>query len=491
MSWARPLALAALLGGVLAFSFVANSYHLFVLTTVALTAMVGAGLNVLLGLTGQVSLGHVGFYAIGAYATAILTTTYGMSFWPALAAAAVLAGAIGVVLALPALRVSGPYLAMVTIAFGFIVEHGATEWRGLTGGANGILNIPPPTLFGYELGERDVAQLAVGFAVLLFALFRCLERSPWGLAMRAVRDSEVAAGAIGLNSVAVRTAAFALSAIAAGLAGAQFSPLTSFVSPSSFSFFQSVLFVLVVIVGGVGRVLGPLAGAAVVVLLPEFLAKSAEYRLLFFGILLLAVLWLAPEGIVGALAHRFGRPRQTAASGGGVDVPAWLAERATGAALAVEGLGISFGGLRALDELAFAARGGQVTSLIGPNGAGKTTVLNLVCGFYRPDQGSVRLGDRPISRLPSHLVARAGVARTYQTSQLFARMSVIDNLLIALRRGRLGSLAAALVLPPRDAELRRVAESLLAFVGSGGPRGGPPRGLAHWGKRQVDIAPAR
>jgi len=124
-----------------AFAATANSYYVFILGTVALTAIVGVGLNVLLGLTGQVSFGHVGFYAIGAYAVAILTT-HKVSFWLAAPAAALLAGGIGALLALPALRVRGPYLAMVTIAFGFIVEHTAVEWRGLTGGQNGIMGIP-------------------------------------------------------------------------------------------------------------------------------------------------------------------------------------------------------------------------------------------------------------------------------------------------------------------------------------------------------------
>ncbi|HTL26866.1 MAG TPA: branched-chain amino acid ABC transporter permease, partial [Burkholderiales bacterium] len=149
--------LGALFAAALGFTAVANSYYVFVMATLALTAIAGMGLNVLLGLTGQVSFGHVGFYALGAYAVAILTTALKMSFWIALPLAVLLAAAIGALLALPALRVRGPYLAMVTIAFGFIVEHVAVEWRAVTGGQNGIMGIPSPAAFGYSFGERGVA----------------------------------------------------------------------------------------------------------------------------------------------------------------------------------------------------------------------------------------------------------------------------------------------------------------------------------------------
>jgi branched-chain amino acid transport system ATP-binding protein len=187
----RPAAIlcsaAALLLAVAA-CLLGNGYQIYLVAMVCLTAVVGAGLNVLLGLTGQVSLGHVGFFAIGAYTVAILTTASGASFWLSLPAATVLAGVVGMALALPALRVAGPYLAMVTIAFGFIVENGAIEWRSLTGGANGIMNIPAPAIGGYEFQTRDIALLAIVIAALVLLAFRELDRSAWGRAMRAVRN---------------------------------------------------------------------------------------------------------------------------------------------------------------------------------------------------------------------------------------------------------------------------------------------------------------
>ena len=472
----------------IAFTAVANSYYVFILALMALTAITGIGLNVLLGLTGQVSFGHVGFYAIGAYAVAILTTAAKLNFWVALPLAAALAGNTGAVLALPALRVRGPYLAMVTIAFGFIVEHGAVEWRGLTGGQNGIMGIPTVSAFGMPFGERGVAILALVVAAILAYAFWRLSASAWGAAMRAVRDSETAAESIGLNPVQVKTVAFAVSAVCAGLAGGLFAPLSGFVTPSTFSFSQSILFVLVVIIGGSGTVTGPLAGAAVVVFLPELLAGLAEYRLLFFGALLLLVLWLAPEGIVGEAARLLRRRREKLLPAASASDP--LASRSTARMpLSVSGLTIAFGGIKAATNVELTAQPGAVTSLIGPNGAGKTTVLNMLGGFYRPDAGTIRLADRTIQGLPAYAIARAGVARTYQTSQLFGSMSVLDNLAIALRRGALELRS----LGRGDAERREAVErggALLAYVGYGGDMAARAADLPHVDRRLVEIARA-
>jgi ABC-type branched-subunit amino acid transport system ATPase component/ABC-type branched-subunit amino acid transport system permease subunit len=447
----------------LAFTAEANSYYVFIMATLALTAIVGIGLNVLLGLTGQVSFGHVGFYALGAYAVAVLTVAAKWSFWAALPVAALVAGVTGALLALPAVRVRGPYLAMVTIAFGFIVEHVAVEWRGLTGGQNGIMGIPHPSAFGFSFGERGVALTAIVFAAATTWAYSVFAKSRFGKAMRAVKDSEVAAESIGLAPVRIKTAAFAISAGCAGIAGGLFASLSGFVTPSTFAFSQSILFVLVVLIGGAGSVAGPLVGATIVVLLPELLAGLAEYRLLFFGALLLVVLLLAPAGIVGTVSGLFSRrrpPRRAAAE----RAPAGPAARA---ALAVGGLGITFGGVRAAHDISLEAKPGEVTSLIGPNGAGKTTILNMLSGFYRPAAGSIRIGDTEVRGLPAWRIARTGVARTYQTTQLFGSMTVAENIAIAS-----GS------------------EALLGFVGYAGDLDARAADLPHVDKRLVEIARA-
>jgi branched-chain amino acid transport system ATP-binding protein/branched-chain amino acid transport system permease protein len=482
---AMTLAILALTAAGAALVSASEGYTHFILALVALTAVVGVGLNVLLGLAGQVSLGHVGFYAIGSYTAAILTVK-GVSFWLAFPAAGAVAGVIGALLALPALRASGPYLAMITIAFAFIVQHGTIEWKDLTGGQNGLMGLVPPTVGGHAFAEREMALFAILLAGLSLYAFQRLAASAWGKAMVAVRDSEIAARSVGLNPVTIKTAAFAISAVFAGLAGAIFAPLMMFVAPDSFPFSQSILFLLAVIVGGAGWVLGPVVGAVVTVMLPELLSSLAEYRLLMVGVLLLVVLWIAPEGVIGTLARYVRRIDPASAKAGGFDLSGFLVAGAVPNALAVSGIGISFGGINAAFDVSFAAAPGRITSVIGPNGAGKTTVLNMIGGFYRPDTGSIRLGEAELAGAPAWRIARAGIARTYQTTQLFGEMSVLDNVLVALRRGWLGNpLANSASIADRAA-----AESLLAFVGHRGPLAAPANSLPHVDRRLVEIARA-
>ena len=449
----------------------------------ALAAIVGVGLNVLIGLTGQVSFGHVGFYAIGAYTVAILTTQAGLPFYVAVPLAALAAGLMGALLALPALRVRGPYLAMVTIAFGFMVEHGASEWRDLTGGQNGIMGIPSPSLAGTSFGGRGIALLALVLLALLVYGYWKLSLSTLGKAMRAVKDSETASESIGFNPVLIKAAAFTISAVCAGLAGGLFAPLLGMVTPSSFNFSQSILFVLVVVIGGAGSVAGPLVGAAIVVMLPEMVSGLAEYSQLLFGALLLLVLWLAPDGIVGGVARFIKQRRPLLAPATGAPL-----NQGTGrsAELVVSDLAIAFGGVKAVTGLALTARSGEITSLIGPNGAGKTTALNMLSGFYRPDAGSIALGGVQLQGQAAWRVARAGVARTYQTSQLFGSLSVLDNLIIAQARGRTGAPFAAAARP---AMVER-ALALAGFVGYAGDLARPAADLAHVDRRLVEIARA-
>jgi branched-chain amino acid transport system ATP-binding protein len=487
MNWRAAVAAAIVIAAVLLLIGRGNSYQTFIIVTVGLTAIVGMGLNVLVGMSGQISLGHVAFYAIGAYAAGILTTAYQWSFWPALAVSGVASGTAGVLLAIPALRVRGPYLAMVTIAFGFVVEQGAAEWQNLTGGWNGLSGIPGPTVFGTDIGEKGIGYVTVALTALSAAAFARLSRSPWGNAMRAVRDSETASVSIGLDPTLIRTMAFGISAAVAGIAGGIYAPLSGFISPESFPFFQSILFLLVVMLGGADRMLGPLIGACVVVLLPELLATLGQYRLLFVGVLMLIVLRLAPVGLVGVAARLLPAKVRGAAPREPCDVNRFLAAGATGDGVAVRDLAVSFGGVRAVRHLSFDAPAGTITSIIGPNGAGKSTALNAICGFYRPDAGTVKLGERTISALRAYQVPRAGIARTHQTSQLFDTMSVIDNILIALRRGRLGPLAQT---PEHHREAADIAVSLLAFVGYAGALDQPAGALAHVDKRLVEIARA-
>lgn len=491
--WMQALLMAAVLIATGGAACVVNGYFVVVIAGVALLAICGVGLNLLLGLTGQVSFGHVGFYAIGAYSVAILTTQAGWSFWPAWIVGGVVTAATGALLALPALRVRGPGLAMVTIAFGFIVEHGAVEWRDLTGGQNGLMGVMPPAVFGFAGSERVLAIVALVVLAVALLVYARISRGTWGAAMRAVRDSETAAASIGVNPLVVKTVAFAFSAALAGLAGGLFAPLQGMVTPGMFSFLQSILFVLVVMIGGAGTIAGPLVGAAVVGLLPEFLASLENLRLLCFGVLLLVVLWGAPNGVIGVLSTLWqGRRKRSAGDvaeatdASRLTLPS-LAEHVR-KGLAAKGLAMTFGGVKAVSDLSFELPAARVTSLIGPNGAGKSTVLNMLSGFYRPQAGSRVLGGATMAARGACDSARHGVARTYQTSQLFGGMSVLENVLLALTGGRLGLLLGVARMH-RQAQ-RDAALALLRACGYEGDVDLPAADLAHVDRRLVEIARA-
>ena len=491
MTATRATAVLAILGVAAATlgAFYGNNYHLLIIGSIAISAIVATGLNVLFGLAGQISFGHAGFFAIGAYTASILSARLGVPFILAALASAALAAAAGALLAVPALKVRGPYLAMVTIAFGFVVEQGSAEWKEVTGGWNGFMNIPRPEWIGGPLSDRGLAIACAVLAGVLLYGFARFASTRWGLAMRATRDAEIAAQSLGANLVAVRTLAFAISAAVTGFAGALFATLQGFISPESFPFFLSITFVLLVLVGGQGSSSGPLLGALVVVLLPEMLSSLAEYRLMFFGGLLLLVLWLAPTGIAGAAAGIWARLTRRSGSvasvtGDDARVAAFLA-RESGLPLRVDGLSVSFGGNLAVDRASLVAEPGRVTSLIGPNGAGKTTLLNLVSGFYKPASGRVTIGHVDISGTSSHRAARAGVARTFQTSQLFSGMSVRENLLVALYRGSLGG---GRRVPGTEANA--LTGALLAWVGYVGSAERPAGELPHVDRRLVEIARA-
>lgn len=477
------VALFTLVGAILC--FLLDSYSLLVFTLCVLTAIVGVGLNILMGMSGQISFGHIAFYAIGAYVSALLLLN-DVPFVLALAAACLVCAAIGALLAIPAMRVTGPYLAMVTIAFAFVVHHGLMEWKSLTGGANGLMGIMMPQ-FGEMEPERLLALTSTAILGLGLLTYQLFYFSGWGKAMRAVKSSPIAARSLGFNPVQTQTLAFSLSAAFAGIAGAMIPPLMMYISPSTFPFTQSILFVLVVILGGVGTLWGPVIGATVVVLLPELLAPLAEYRLLIFAVLLLVVLWVAPRGLIGEVAAKFRRSfTQLPPNSVNRHLIATFYDRADNGlnALKVNNIGITFGGVVAAKAVSFDAPLGKVTSIIGPNGAGKTTVLNMISGFYTPDQGSVMLNEE-VAGLPAHRIARSGVARTYQTTQLFEDMSVIENLLAAMQQGTLGHPFYAEQSGQRD-----LALNLLALVGYRGSIHTPAEDLPHVDRRLVEIARA-
>ena len=483
-----------------------NTYYLHLTMMVAIMVVVAAGLNILTGLSGQVSLGHAGLYAVGAYTGALMATRAGTSFWGALPAAVVLTAVVGATLALAALRVSGPYLAMVTIAFGIIVEGVAVEWVGLTGGPGGIFDIPKPRLGGAPLSLPAYYSVVMVAAMLALGATRNLVRSRWGRALIAVRNSEIAAESLGLSAYRVRATAFAISAGFAGAGGCFFAFLQGYVSPDSFTLQTSILFLLIVLFGGLGTVAGPLVGALVLVLLPELLHQFLDYRLILYGALLLLSVYFLPRGVVGALAPFLGHHRERASESTPVQRPAPdaptptsnIAELHVGRSgqppsilLAVEDISIAFGGVRALSQASLRVEAGTIHSLIGPNGAGKTTLVNLISGFYRPDAGRVRFRGETITGVMPSAVARRGLVRTFQTPQLFDDLTARENVMVGVAVQRLGSVLVALTgVEQGEPELRARADRLLDRMGLGWSAAVRAGDLSLGRRRQLEIARA-
>jgi branched-chain amino acid transport system ATP-binding protein/branched-chain amino acid transport system permease protein len=473
----------------------ANTYYLYLATTVAIFVVVACGLNVLAGFTGQISLGHAGLYAIGAYTAALAATRLGLQLASALPLAAVVTALVGAALALAALRLSGPYLAMVTIAFGIIVEGALVEWVALTGGPGGIFDIPRPALLGRPLALGRYYHVVALAAALSIVLTANLARAPWGRALLAVKGSELAAESLGLSAYRVRTAAFTLSAAFAGAGGGLFAFLNGYLSPDSFTLQTSILFLLIVLFGGLGTLAGPLVGAAVLVLLPELIGGFVDYRLVLYGSLLLLSVYFLPRGVVGALATSAGRPTSRPGDDEGTATvrPAGPAEAGAAApgpvVLRLDGVSKVYGGVVAVADVTLEVRAGTIHSLIGPNGAGKTTVVNLISGFAVPDRGRIALGGASIAAMTAPRIARRGLVRTFQTPQLFEELSALDNVRVGAAGHRLGSLALALAGAGRGAADAPAAASLDA-VGLAGHRDVLAGALPFGHRRRLEIARA-
>jgi len=500
----RAAAWAVALSALLAFPWLTDNYFIHIASLIGVFMVVAVGMNILVGMTGLVSLGHAGLFALGAYASALLSTRLGVSFWLSAPAGIVLAAAVGAILALAALRARGIYLAMVTIAFGIIVEQVALDQEEFTGGFMGVSSIPAPSLAGFDFTPPIRLYLIGALAGLSLWLARNLRDSRWGRALFALRENSVAAESLGVSRYRMETMAFVLSAGFTGLGGALFAHQNAFISPNIFTFDLSILMLLFVILGGLGTVWGPAVGTAILLVLPELISGFEGFRLVVYGAVMLACLYFMPQGVAGFFE---GRRRAREAASADIAVKpgdaAALSEAIRrrqpspdgGEALVrIEGITKAFGGLVALDQLDMDIRPGTIHSLIGPNGAGKTTLVNTLSGFYRPDAGDIRFAGRAITNWPAHRVARAGVARTFQATRLFPRLTVVENVMVGLHHHLDEGLGQAFLRGPalRRTEARARAEALTALdiVGFPGDPNDIAANLAFGHKRVAEIARA-
>jgi len=431
---------------------VGDEYSSYLARLTAINVIVVYSLNLLMGYAGQAFIAAAAAFAIGAYASALGMMKLDLPFivsWPA---GGILAGIFGLASSLPALRLAGAYLAMVSIAFNVVVEQVLIHWTEVTGGPIGLPGIPRASFAGFKIDDHAILALIILVAIITVYAFTAVRRSQWGLALVAMRENELAAKSLGIDTIRLKAVAFWVSSAITGLAGGLYSQSMQYVSPDIGTIFASIIFVLMLVLGGIGTAWGPLIGALILTLLPQLLSDFQRYHLLVLGLILLASVTLMPQG-VAKLAH-MGLARVKGAFGRGIEtgrtrmpgaaavaLDGFLAP-SSGGELVATGIDKSFGGIAALRGVDIRVEAGRIRGLIGPNGSGKSTLVNVATGFYRADGGEVRFGRHRLDGHSITRIAEAGIVRTFQTPQLFSELTALENLLVAQFRYRAPSLVA-------------------------------------------------
>ena len=531
-----------------------NPYYIHLAETILIYAILLFGLDIVVGYTGQVSLGHAALFGIGSYTTGVLWLKFSMPFFIAAPASIAVTAAFGALLALPALRVTGPYLAMVTLAFGTIIQILINEMTFLTEGPLG-LKLPKPSFFGYKLGEVAFFYLVAIVMVLSLIVVHRILKSHLGRAFQALRDSPIACDCMGVSVYRYKVYAFVISAALAGLAGSLYAYSEEYISPNTYNFELTILFLLAVIMGGRKTRSGALLGALIVVMLPSLLAdinlfrkiattaaviavvatvyllatkrktvrdlvvpvvatvgmaafsykleNIIDWRLTIFGLMTLFVVYYLQDGIVGFLRSALGRSGQHTLDAAdvvptGANAQAWVASEQTSATstnlLSAKQILMQFGGLKALNQVDLNIVNGTVHGLIGPNGSGKSTMMNVLTGIYKPTAGEVSFNGSVISGLTPSTIALGGVARTFQNVQLFGEMTATENVLVGLHNTFKSSLLDVMLHTPRykreERTARERAASILNFVGLSSLSEEEARNLPYGKQRLLEIGRA-
>jgi branched-chain amino acid transport system permease protein len=436
----RGLYLAVALVSVGVANFVPfSAYSLNILMQASTYAVAVLGLTIVLGYTGQINLAQAAFFSLGAYSVALGTTEFGLVFFPALAIGVILACIAGAALGLTSLRLGGHYLAMVTISFQTMLSLVLINWVSLTHGPDGVLNILRPTLFaGYFTDSGHYLALCTAVLYLVGYLVWRLRRTKLGRAMQAVRDNELAAGAVGVDTYRTKVVAFTLSALLGGLGGGLFAGGFRYISPDQFTFSESVVFLTMSLLGGVRSPAGAGLGTGLLILLPEWLRFLKNIYLAVYGGAVILIMVFMPDGIWGFVLALWRRLFPVAPIAPGEVAPLPLTQQVArpdgSVILTVSQLSKHFGGLKAVDKVDLSIARNTVHALIGPNGSGKTTLLNVMSGLYAPTNGRIELDGRDVTRLAPHQRAGCGLGRTFQNIRLFGAMNVLDNVMVGAER---------------------------------------------------------
>jgi branched-chain amino acid transport system permease protein len=474
-----------------------NNYWLRIFTMTGLWIMLALGLNVVAGFAGLLDLAYVAFFGIGGYTFALLSSNQfdiHLPFVLVLPLAAVFTMVVGIALGSTSIRLRGDYLAIVTLAFAQVFKlllQNLDTPVNITGGVNGIYGFDPINIFGL----RIITPVAYAYLIWTFAAIATIgafriKHSRIGRGWEALREDELAAEALGVNTTGMKLMAFAGGAFTAGAAGALFASFQDSVFPNNFDFQQLVIVYCMVILGGLGNIAGVITGAVLLSILPELLREYGAYRMMSYGLILILLMALRPQGIMGEmgfLAKKKARPDkdETGRLRASTDLYYTISEKAETAVsadrqpaycrshrplLELNKVNQDFGGLKAVDNLSFAVYEREIVSIIGPNGAGKTTLFNLISGIYPPSSGSIYYDKKNITGLKPHKVAKIGIARTFQNLRLFHKMSILDNARVGrFCRTTAGPISVLFHLPRHnreEAETEQRAKEILALFGA-------------------------
>ncbi len=493
----RALACAALLAMAL-LPLVASAYFLTLLNYIGMSALAALGLVLLTGVGGLTSFGQAAFVGIGAYATAWLTTTQGMSPWLGLVLAVALTGAVALLLGAATLRLGGHLLPLSTIAWGLAIFFlfGNLE---VLGRHNGISNIPAVTLAGVSL-QSGIAGYYLVWITLAAAMLLCanLLDSRQGRAIRSLRGGTAMAQSLGIDPFRIRLVVFVLAGLLAGLSGWLLAHVQRFISPTLFDVGPGIDLLFMALLGGAGHIGGAVLGAALVTLahdglqdlLPHLTSAASQVEIVVFGAVFILVLQRARGGLIPAIQRLLPRrtpplpreapplPRRDMPGGEELLVLDHVVKR--------------FGGLVAVNDVGFSLASGEILGLIGPNGAGKSTLFNLISGADRADAGRIRFRGDDITALPARRVAALGIARTFQHVRLRPNMSLLENVMLGAHlRLTAGLLAAGLRLDRTEEKAARAeAMRCLRRVGLGDAPHTPAGSLPLGQQRILEVARA-
>lgn len=495
----RVLLAAAILLGIAAQFASRSTVQLW--SFVLINVLIAQSINVLTGIAGQISLGHAGFLAIGAYGSALVVKSGSLPLPVGLVAATLLGAAAGWTLSFAVGRVRELYLAMMTLGFGMIIYEVVREWNVVTGGVTGLSGIASPTLrnlnlFNVSIGEVGYFRLVLIVTAIVLWLLRNFITGPHGRAFFAIHVSEIAAGSLGIPRAGTKRHAYTLSAAMIGLAGGFYAHLVGYLGPETFGLNRSVEALVMAIVGGLGTLSGPVLGAVLFTYLPDKLQFFADYQFMVYGLILLGSFLVLPRGLAGLFLPRtvfIKQLRPLPVAEPGVPPPGARGEKEAALLLARD-LSISFLGLRALAGVSLEVRAGRIVGLVGPNGSGKSTLVNVVSGIYRAGAGQVLFEGNDISRLPEDRIARLGIIRTFQDPRLVPSFTVRENVLLgAHRRYRQSALASALNLPDalrEEQTMLGAANAIIDRAGLSALADSVVRDLPYGDQRMTELARA-